>query len=156
MSDTLASIFARLQVINASISATKRALTYPPQRAPGAADLPLMYTRWIDSPEAFIIGESYSKSFWRVELVVLVEAVALGTMDEHMAELIKWPERIRDAYAGRILLNDDDGVSLLSGSVSIESIGPCRNEPVIIGETAYSAVHCDLVLKDHTSVTVSA
>ena len=157
MSDSLKTIMARLAVINAAITGVKRAGTYPPQRGPSAADMPYMFSRWVDSRESFIVGMSYSKAFWRVELVVLVKAAAQGNMDEHMDELVLWPERIRDAYAARVnLAATSGGAPLLAGAASIESIGPCRNEPMTIGDTTYSAVHCELVVKDHTDVTVKA
>ena len=152
MSDTLGDIFTRLAVINAAITGVKKATKYPPVSV-ATADLPLAYARWVGARSLSFGG--LSQAMWEIEIVVLVDAIAQGGYDENMAALIVFPEVMRDLYAGRIHLNDGDGNELNSGDVSLAAIEYMRNEPVILGDTAYSAVHMNIIVKDLTAVTVS-
>lgn len=149
---TLSAIMTRLKVINANVTSIDTTSKYPPV-AVSTAQLPLMYSRYMESELNYADGQA-QPTWHRFELVVLVDAIAQNTYTGHQDLLCTIAPSIWATYAGKVHLNDDDGNVLADIAVAyIRNVG--NGPPQQIGDTYYSTIRAELLVKDQTEITIA-
>lgn len=149
---TLSAIMDRLKVINANVTSVNTTSKYPPV-AVSTAQLPLMYSRYMESEINYADGQA-QPTWHRFELVMLIDAIAQNTYTGHMDLMCSMAKSIWDTYGGRVHLNDDDGNALADVAVAYVqrvSNGP----PQQVGDAYYSTLRAELYVKDKTAIAIS-